>query len=99
MKIPEKLSIIIECLPAGSYSTGLSDLTVVNLDSLVKGQHIPYKDSSGLFSDLVVEDVGPGHVSLKYNGRTVILDARHGSAELAKDGRDYTTFWLNLSLD
>ena len=66
---------------------------------LQAGKVLSYKDPGGLFEGIRVESVTEDGLVLGYASRQYSIDTRHPELRLDKNGRDYTEFELNLSLE
>jgi hypothetical protein len=66
---------------------------------LQAGKVLSYRDPGGLFEGIRVESVSEDGLVLSYAGRPCTINLSHPGRCLDKNGRDYTEFELNLSLE
>ncbi len=65
---------------------------------LTPGKLLSYEDPGGLFGSIVLKECDDDKVVLTYGGRDFVLREGSSWACLGKDGRNYTNFELNVSL-
>ena len=75
------------------------DRTTFAKAELSAGKRLSYEDSGGLFGAITVVSVDDSGLVLKYGTGEYGITADHPHRRLDSGGRDYTNFWLNVSLE
>ena len=74
------------------------DRTDYDKADVTAGKILPYKDSGGLFRSIRVVEASDAEVVLEYCGKQYSLTPESCTRKLDEDGRDYTNFYLYVSL-
>ena len=95
-----RLVIDVDYSPSDpGISNWFCDRTGYDKADVTAGKLLPYKDSGGLFRSIRVVESSDAGVVLEYCGKQYSLTPENPYKKLDEDGRDYTNFYLNVSLD